>query len=269
MRNNTTGNMVYESPDNLRAAIDGIDSYLNSLPIGDDLRGLNALYGNMDAAQDAFTLGQQVVTRRNIVAQDVPDITAELRRGAERRAASANSVPASQQVINDIGVLLGDDLSQEVLNAFVDGARFQLYSTARTSRDPARALSEARMEDFRAIVGDDIADAMASSIEDLFAARRQLGQTQDLTTTPPRRQAVQGEALMTPARGTAADLVARTQPGTSRSRPAAVGGLAAYGGVEGGEPAQQTTDSIRAALGSVPAVLRDAMLEEWAAMNRR
>jgi len=320
MVNNTSGN-AYQDPSNLRAAIDGIDGFLNASPIGDDLRGLNALYGNLEAAQDAFELGQQVITRRNIVSEDVPDIQAELRRGAEQRLARANEVPAGQQVLNQIGLTLGDDLSAEVLNAFVDGARFQLYSAARNNRDPARVLANARMEDFRAIVGNDIADAMADNIEALtardatnlaaqagareapdaargsqgvsplqnladfsiigqylrgnatgvapaFAARRQLGQTQELTTTGPRRAAVRADAMMSPASGTAAELVGRTVPGTSRTRPGAVGGLAAYGGVEGGEPAENMTEGIRSSLQGIPAVLQDAFIAEWQAMNR-
>jgi hypothetical protein len=321
MQGNTTG-MTYQSPDNLRAAIDGIDSYLNSLPIGDDLRHLNSLYGNLEEAQDAFTLGQQVVTRRNIVAEDVPDIQRTLAEGASERAARANDTPASQQVINDIGLVLGEDLSAEVLNAFVDGARFQLYAAARNTRDPSTALSNVRMEDFRAIVGDDIADAMAENIEALtarevttraaqqgaaegpagratqsgvsplqnladfsiigqylrgnatgvapaFAARRQLGQTQPLTTTIPRQEAIRADAMMTPASGTAADLVGRTVPGTSRTAPGVIGGLAGGAGVGTGEPMQETYDAISQQLEGVPPMLRDALVSEWRAMQNR
>jgi len=68
-----------------------------------------------------------------------------------------------------IGAELGSDLSSEVYNAFVDGARARLYELANNSAIAPNAIKENYLRDFRAIVGGDLADAMLKDLENLTA----------------------------------------------------------------------------------------------------
>jgi hypothetical protein len=160
--NNNNPNVTVKLPiGNLQKANEYLTGMLSQ---NSEYATLNATYGDLAAAKNAYEYGKNILNRTNL-------------DGADAEA------------------FLSGDRSDLVVRSFAEGSRYGLYSKVKTASDPADAFKDGRMDDLSAILGEDVVTKMRKSVETLVgkegtkrAIAEGAGAAEDSTQTGMRTQ---------------------------------------------------------------------------------